>query len=169
MRTRLVTEGRLDAEILRPILGLPNRTIDEISFRSGLVSAVSAVTTILSTKNDRVILVIDSDSEENTTNVDYVRELVGKDSERFKLIRMVPEIESLFFVDKHALEKALKGEISNIVWKIGLSSPKNTLTTLLSEKRKRLEDLLVNPDLIKAMRNHPKIKEIEAFAQAAHA
>ncbi|MBK9452917.1 MAG: hypothetical protein IPN95_26555 [Bacteroidetes bacterium] len=144
--------------------------IDEIGFRTGIVSAVIATDTILSTSDDVVILVADADDDKSKSNEAYVRMLVGKDRERFKLILLQPEIESLFFSDKNALEAALGQKIPDMVWEIGMSAPKSTLSALLGRGKKAdFSKLLSSIPLLSAMRNHPKIKEIQEFAQVAHA
>lgn len=96
--------------------------------------------------------------------------LVGNDSARFKLVLLQPEIESLFFSDKNALENALGQQIPEMVWEIARTAPKSTLSALIGKGHNLdFTSLLSSNMLLAAMRNHPKIKEIQEFAQVAHA
>jgi hypothetical protein len=169
MKTRILTESEYHANLLRLAIGPRGYDNLEITPRRGLSSAASAASTLLSRRDQNVILVIDSDPTRYSTAVEFIKELVGQDSARFRLIQMAPEIESLFFQDKQALENALGGEISNIVWKIGQSAPKSTLSALLGEKKKKMEELLASKDLIASMYKSPRIQEILDFAHVAHA
>lgn len=170
MNTIILTEGKKDERLLQRLLDIQGGDGVEIIACSGKGSATSAARTMMSTRSERIILVLDMDAPGKGTSMENLRLLVGQDSDQFKLIMLEPEIEVLFFVDRNALAQALGNPISDVVWEIGMSAPKSTLTALLGKGPQHdPSTLLASPSLLAAMRNHPKIKEIREFAQVAHA
>lgn len=166
--TIIVTEGAFDSNLLRVILNGTNS--DNLRFEAvgGIHSALSAANTILNARPESVLLVLDNDGSSDNIETEIIRDLVGSDNPRFKLVQMIPEIETLFFVDKRSLEHALGMQIEEAIWEIGQTAPKSTLDVLIKKAHLggKLE-LLSDASLLQAMRKHPKIKEIEEFAQRA--
>lgn len=168
--TIVITESAGDAALLQRVLSPIEGGKLYFDVAGGINHAMTAASTILNARRENVLMVIDNDGARDNTETEFIRELVGKDSQRFKLVLMVPEIESLFFADRVALEQALGTRIEDMIWEIAMTAPKSTLDVLLKKlgKKDRLE-LLSSQALLSAMRNHPKIKEIQEFAQVAHA
>jgi hypothetical protein len=170
MYTIILTEGNKDKALLQSLLAFQGKDGVEIIACSGKGSATSSARTMMSTRSERIILVLDMDAPGKGTSMENLRLLVGPDTDRFRLIMLEPEIEVLFFVDRGALTKALGNPIPDVVWEIGMSAPKSTLSALLGKGPQHdPSTLLASASLLEAMRNHPKIKEIQEFAQVAHA
>lgn len=171
----IVTEGKSDAELLGRLLPSINGHLFHFEPAGGKNAAITVASTLLHTVHETVLMVIDADKERDNVEVEFIRELVGKDSFQFKLVLMIPEVEILFFTDRVALSHALEMEIDETIWEIGLSAPKAALDALLKNlekltgKKRTALQLLNSEPLLNAMRNHPKIKEIKEFALAAHA
>jgi hypothetical protein len=174
-KVNIVVEGHSDLALLQKLLIPVNGYRFQFEAADSINEAITMAGTLRHAVHQNVIMVIDSDGDRNNSDEEFIRELVGKDGENFKLLKMIPEIESLYFVDKSALSNALGEEIDDMIWDIGLSAPKAALDALLKnlEKttgQKKLAIQLLNyTPLLQAMRNHPKIKEIQEFAQVAHA
>ncbi len=168
--TIIITEGVVDAEVLKALLPFSGGARTYFEVAGGINRAMTIASTILNARRENVLLVIDNDGNRENTETEFIREIVGRDSARFRLILMVPEIETLFFSDRNALGEALGSEIEDMIWEIGMSAPKSTLEVLLKKSGKQNKvELLASPSLLAAMRNHPKIKEIREFAEVAHA
>lgn len=168
--TIVVTESAFDAALLKHVLLPVKGTKMYFDVAGGINQAMTIASTILNARKENVLLVINNDGARDNTETEFIRELVGRDSSRFRLVLMVPEIETLFFTNRSALEEALGEKIEDLIWEIGLSAPRSTLDVLLKKLGKEDKlDLLASPGLVESMRNHPKIKEIQEFALAAHA
>lgn len=168
--TIVITEDAFDADLLGTILPSVDGGRLYFEVAGGINHAITVASTILNARRENVILVVDNDGNRENTETEFIRELVGRDSARFRLILMIPEIETLFFSDRTALEQALGEKIEDMVWEIGRTAPKSTLDVLLKKSGKGTKlELLSSTRLLQAMRNHPKIKEIQEFAQMAHA
>lgn len=167
--TFIVTEGTSDTNILKAVLSTGSESSFVFGKTSGVSHAMTVASSVLSAREESVLLVLDADNSA-AEKAEYVRALVGKDGSRFKLIFMEPEIETLFFTDKSALEAALNAPIDPVVWDIAKTAPKSTIQVLIQQNKiQGIDQLLASPALLAAMRNHPKIKEIQEFALAAHA
>ncbi len=171
----IVVEGKADAKLLLHLLQPFHGYFFKVDAAESINEAITMAGTLRNAVHQNVVMVIDADGDRNNSDEEFIRELVGRDGENFKLVKMIPEIESLFFADKSALSNALGEEINDMIWDIGVSAPKATLDALLKKlekttgHRKLPIQLLDNAQLLAAMRSHPKIKEIQEFAQVAHA
>ncbi len=134
--TYIVTEGQFDAVLLEKLI--PKNMNRETTFvvRSGGSSALSLARTILAVKRVPVALVVDADTTSESAiceRQDLLRSLLNQAAVRvrFEVFLAVPEIETVFFVDRPLLEHLVHQKISDIEWSIAEFQPKKVLTDIL--------------------------------------
>ncbi|MEY3441725.1 MAG: hypothetical protein RLZZ519_6 [Bacteroidota bacterium] len=170
MKTRVLTESAYQADLLKIVFDMAGIENIQVIPRMGLTGAATAASSILASKDERVVLAMNGDQLRPNQSVEFVREYVGENSDRFRLVLWNPEIEKLFFVDKAALESALGIKIDDLVWNIAQTAPKSAINALLAESKKMdISKLLESKDLVLKMVANPGIQEIINFAQVAHA
>ena len=113
----VVTEGKTDRLLLEKVLG--NLKHVEIKTGSGYSSALSIASTILIHHEKPVLLIVDTDSNEQT-EIDerkrFVHNYLGTTipGAVFKVIFVEPELEAIFFQDvtvaEHLLDRSLTQE-----------------------------------------------------------
>ncbi len=171
MKTYLVTESNDAMFLLKQLL--PTDLLHRIKFvpRTDYDWAQSTAITLVTSKLEPVVLVLDADSIDPDT---IGERLVVNESHlrysaiaRFKVLLAVPEIEILLFQDRAILEEVLDCEISAVDWARAEFIPRSILQKLLTNgpQPMTLAALLdqLTPAMIAKLRHHPLLQEITAF------
>ena len=114
-------------------------------------------------------MLIDSDTTEQS-EVEEKKDFINNylNSNRFKNLKVilaVPEIESLFFLDKKSLENLLQREISDEVWQLGKNSPKNTLKVLSNKTDEDFIKSILNNNFKQIVKESLLIRELNEFIE----
>ena len=128
--TYIITEGALDAELIKKIL--PGEVLDKVKviFSGGFSSVLSKARSMLIQKpNSQIFIILDADTtnefevqEKNEFIEDYMK-IVARGN-RFKLFLQVPEIESVFFEKKDLIERIIGKKLTDLEFEFAKEKPK---------------------------------------------
>jgi hypothetical protein len=170
----VVTEGRIDAEILKRCL--PERLTRDvyITVGEGWSSAMSLAGSILVVKARPVALVVDADSEDEAAigeRRDFATSFLGRTSarERFEVFVAVPEFEAVLFQSKSVVDHLLGKPISDMDFEAAKHRPKKWLTAAGVGYPKETASLLgrLTEDDLAAIRSHALIIAVDDFLTRA--
>jgi hypothetical protein len=170
MRAYVVTEGQVDAEILKGLL--PENIVKDTEFvvGSGRYSAQSLARSVLAVRQLPVALVVDADTEDETMiqeQSDFLQESLRQASPgvRFQVFLAVPTIEILLFQDQSLLEELTGRKFSDQEWQIAKLKPKKFLTDLLDTSPLTLTELLDNltDEALGTLRKYPPVSTLAEF------
>ena len=173
---RVVVEGPTDAALIFQLL--PDEIADQCEFylAGGKHSVASVARTHLTRYPEPVLIVADADNT-NAEQINEERQLMqyfvaqAAAEERFRIIFAIPEIETLYFSDRHALGGWLGIEITEAEAVRAEFVPKTVLHQLLQRSklavRTSSEELveLLSDEMLEAMRQHPLVHEIETLLE----
>ena len=139
----------------------------------GYSSAISLAKSIFINGNARVLLVLDSDTtDENEIKEkeNYIKNtfnLISSDSD-YKVLYLVPEIETLFFVDKSFIENIFTIQMNDREFELSKSNPKSSIKKLAKnmDYYKVVDNCLNNlpNDVIQKIQHAPVINEMIKYA-----
>jgi len=165
----IITEGKFDAEALTEILKDKNLGAEyKIISAGGYSSALSKARSLLSFGDQKVLLLLDTDSVEKD-KIDEKKEFVdfyvsGKNnSEYFKAVWAIPEFEIIFLKNKKFLHQLRAEELSHELLEIGEASPRRMLESISHEKRDSFLPLLNNKEVRDEFFKEGPVKEICDF------
>lgn len=161
----IITEGMFDLKLLNKVV--PKEFISKTQFISagGYSSTLSLAKTLLSkteNANSNVFLVVDADTNETTRIKDkknFINHYIGYRDHNFKLLLMVPEIETVLFESKNLFKKILNRELSDLEIELGKIAPRETLRKMNINNSIEILEYLTQ-DEIKDISKHPVIKEL---------
>jgi hypothetical protein len=139
---------------------------------SGYSAALAAVHTLLRRpERPRVLLVMDADTfdqdaamEKADLIYDYLK--VRREPD-FKLYMALPSIEILFFLDRDALEDALRVEVSDEMWELGKAAPKKALELIESRYHFDENSLLTEGQILESISRGELFQTIKNFSESA--
>jgi hypothetical protein len=170
----VVTEGKIDAKILKRCLpeGLTKEVY--ITIGEGWSSAMSLAGSILVVKRRPVALVVDADSEDETAieeRRDFARSFLRRASVDvpFEVFLAVPEFEAILFQNKSVVSHLLARPISDGEFEAAKHRPKKWLTTAGVGYPKEMASLLgrLTQDDLAVLRGHELIGALSNFLTRA--
>jgi|GEM_PF-938254 len=163
----VITEGELDKAILEKILPVKLLQGVKVIAGGGFSSALSWATSLLSTTDENIVLVVDSDSTDDMTTQErysFLNLMLRRSGtpDRFHIMVLVPEIETIFFQNKDVAESLVGRKLSEIELKLAANSPKHALRLLLNIEPQGTLDILdkLAPEAWTKLRSTSVIKEL---------
>ncbi len=165
----IVTEGKFDAEVLKKLLSVKSYNSNfEIVSASGFSSALSKVKSYLSTKENKILLILDADSNSESEieeRKDFVNSYINTSvyQNRLKIIWAIPEFDIIFINNKEFIKELTNSNINDDVLRIGKSAPKKTLELISNKQhdsyisfinKKQIYDEFYNDELIKTIEDY---------------
>lgn len=173
MKNFIITEGSFDKKVLEKILPYNILKTNMLVEGMGYSSAVSLAKSIFLNGNAKILLVLDADTtdeqqiKEKENYIKNTFNLISSDSE-YKLLYVVPEIESLFFVDKDFIEKTFKIQMNETEFELSKLNPKSSLKKMTKEADyTQTINFWLNTlpsDIIKKMQEIPVVDEMIRYA-----
>ncbi|MGA0556889.1 hypothetical protein ACO2Q8_09585 [Larkinella sp. VNQ87] len=173
----IVTEGEFDAKILEKLLqGKRVKSEYKILPANGYSSALSKVKSLLTLKNKKVVLLLDTDTiskneireKEEFVN-SYINATLNKTS--FKTFWAVPELEVIFLDNKEFIKELPKSTFNDEIIKnkefinVARVAPKKILENLFNFNREKLISLLDKPEIREEFYKEGLIKEIVDYIE----
>jgi hypothetical protein len=166
----LVTESKSDAEILKALLPKSIVRFSELVAKSGSYSALSSAATLLAVQHLPVALVINTNMLNELLvqeKVNALRELLRQSAAgvRYEIFPAVPEIETVFFQDRHFIESLADKTFTDMEWQFAKRSPKEALIYLLGNSLPLNKKILGKLDeaTIRILQTHPLIIKLTDF------
>ncbi len=168
----LITEGKFDNLLLQKVLSKNLLEKVKISEGMGQSSALSLARSFAAKGNNKILLVIDTDTfDENTIKEKFnyaesVLKMITSNSD-VRIIQFVPEVDSLLFMDKTFIESFFDTKISDLEFSLYQRDPKFAYVQL--SKGKSVKDVRqkilseIDENVIKTIQSNSKIKDIENF------
>lgn len=169
----IITEGKLDAELIKAILPGLTENPEKIAILAapGYSAALSIAESVLIQTQRPVLLVIDADTIDELRireKKTFIQQYVRINGMTCQVAFAVPSLEILFFADKSVLENALEKTIPDDVWTLARLSPKQALELLTGKPTEMvIRQLLANDKVRQKMGQTPLANEINVFIQAA--
>jgi 5S rRNA maturation endonuclease (ribonuclease M5) len=172
----IVTEGEFDAEVLEKLLeGKRFEFNYKILPASGYSSALSKVKSLLTFRDKKIILLLDTDSTYETEmreKKEFVNSYINTNfnKEYFKVFWAEPELE-VIFLNKKFLTHLPHQKVSNEIIKneeflnVARDSPRKTLENLFNTSREELIGLLSNKEIRDEFYKEGLIKEIVDYLE----
>lgn len=165
----IVTEGELEAKVLEKLLRSKKHDSQFTIYpSSGFSSALSAVNTLLSLKESKVLLVLDTDSvdeqriEEKKDFVNfYVNQKAHEDD--LKIVWAIPEFEVIFLNNKKFVQALTDEVMDDKILDIGKLAPKKTIEKISGKNKDAYLPLFEASDISEEFHKDKLIKEIEAY------
>jgi len=162
----IITEGEFDAKVLNKLLKdkkFTNRY--EILSASGYSSALSKVKSLMTFKNKKIILLLDTDTIEKNEikqKEDFVNSYVnsGLNNDNFKTFWSIPEFEIIFLDNKKFLTELTPKKISKDLIELAKNSPRRTLENMSNKGREQYIALLEKKEVRDEFFKSGLIKEI---------
>jgi hypothetical protein len=171
MRTYVVTEGSSDVQLLKSVLNAKGVKDVEYIEGGGKSSVASMAQSLLIKRHKPVAVVMDADmldkrrvNEQEKIYFDLLRSFAS--GVAFKVLLLVPEIETVFFDDRELLQRELKLENSSIVASEAEDRPRETLDRLLRERGIAKRSDFINSltsDSLHRLGQSPLFVELESF------
>ena len=170
----LVTEGKSDLKILKRLLSkeIVEHTVMEAG--SGRYSAQALASTILAVKQRPVALVVDADTEDESTireQEGFSRDLLRRSSAGvpFEVFTAVPYTEAIFFHDRSVFEQIIARKLEDREWDLARRQPRRSLAAVLGDRPIAIERLLdgLTEEIIGPLQQHPLISGISQFLSSA--
>lgn len=166
----IITEGDFDAMVLEKVLGIKDFSFRyEILSASGYSSALSKAKSLLTISNNRIILLLDTDST-------YLKEINEKKSfvnsylhtsrtPNIKVIWSIPEFEVVFLNNKRFMNKALIDKNMDLsIIRMAKTSPRIFLEQMTGMSRLSYLSFLDEKDIVQEfLDNEGPIKDIYEF------
>lgn len=172
-RAYIVTEGDVDAKILRRVL--PRNLIDQVKFvvAGGRSRAESLARSLLVSKYLPVALVVDAntaDQQSINEQLDFLRDYLdygsaGPEAPPFSAFLAVPEIEAILLEDKSLVEHVASQTFSDREWELGKYQPKQLLSYVLPNQPDGVEQILAGAteENLERLRGHPLVRDLGEF------
>ncbi len=162
----IVVEGKLSRFLLESVL--PEDVVFESKFivGSSYTNTLSKARTLLVSSDLPVFLIVNADTTDRAAieeKEEFIQQFLGQLSspEHFDIFIAIPEIASMFFQDRNALEQLAGQPNSDIQWEIAQYQPKEILKKIL--KTEDLQEALRNrltPPIIQKLRETELIQQI---------
>lgn len=166
----IITEGDFDAQVLKKVLeGKQFSFRYEILSASGYSSALSKAKSLLTVSNNRIILLLDSDSvylSEINEKQSFVNSYLHTSrSNTIKVVWSIPEFEIVFLNNKKFMDKALiNKDIDSSIIRMAQSSPRRFLEKMTGMARYSYYSFLNEKEIVREFFNEEgPIKEIYEF------
>jgi hypothetical protein len=135
MRCYIVVEDKQDAALIRALLKSDfDLTTDGIKIveGNGYSGAESLTRTLLITRQQPVILVVNADSNDPRERQQFLESSIGQYADRrlWKVLVAVPALESILFTDRSVVESLVETEASDLALIQGQYEPKKALERL---------------------------------------
>lgn len=175
IRAYVITEGQSDVDILRKLI--PDELVKDTEFiaASSQYNAQSLATTILAVKTKPVALLLNANTDNETlvqekSNLLYQLLRQSSPGIPFQVFIAVPELEAIFFQDKHLIERLIKHSLSNVEWQLAKSHPKGFLIKYLDNNLEYLEIIFtsISADEIRTLQQHLIINQMITFLSSAY-
>lgn len=162
----IITEGEFDAKVLNKLLKdkkFSNRY--EILSASGYSSALSKVKSLMTFRNKKIILLLDTDTieiNEIKQKEDFVNSYIniGLNKDNFKAFWAIPEFEIIFLDNKNFLEELTPKRLTKDLLEVAKLSPRRTLESISNKKREQYIALLDKKEIRDEFFKRGLIKEI---------
>ncbi|MCU0433376.1 MAG: hypothetical protein MUC87_07990 [Bacteroidia bacterium] len=144
----IITEGEFDAKVLNRLLKDKKFAIRyEILSANGYSSALSKVKSLMTFRNKKIILLLDTDTIEKNEieqKKDFVNSYVNSSlsKDNFKVFWAIPEFEIIFLDNKKFLEKLTPKKFTKDLLEVAKVSPKRTLESISNKRREQYIALL---------------------------
>lgn len=175
IRAYVITEDQSDVDILKKFL--PDKLVEDTQFvaASSQYNAQSLATTILAVKTKPVALVLNANTDNESLieeKSDLLYQLLHQSSPGipFQVLIAVPELEAIFFQDKHLIEKLVKRSLNNVEWQLAKSHPKEFLIKSLDNNLQYLEIIFnnISADEILTLEQHSIINQMASFLSSVY-
>ncbi len=166
----VITNGQSALGILNRLL--PDNIVNETEFAFGAFrsSACSLARSVLAVKQRPVVLVVDTDTTDESAIQEQsllLEELLDYVSPgiRFDVLLAVPKTEMLFLQDQTFVERLANRKFSDTEWEAGRLNPKEFLSDVLGGEDQIAEKILGNLDeqTIHSMQKHPLVNNLHKF------
>lgn len=173
MTYHIVTEGPGEVALIRELLKPefdPEQQPIRIVSGGGWSGADSLARTILAVRNEPVVLIVDSDTNDPAQIQErrqFLEASLGQVGPRllWRILLVVPEIEAILFQDKQTLEELVGKVVSDEQFLRGQYEPRKILKELTADPSRSKEFLakrLPQTDL-SALRKLPLVRELKEF------
>lgn len=175
IRAYVITESQSDVDILKKLL--PDELVKDTNFvaASSQYNAQSLAATILPVKTKPVALVLNANTDNEALiqeKSDLLYQLLHQSSPGipFQVLIAVPELEAIFFQDKHLIEKLVKRSLNNVEWQLAKIHPKEFLIKSLDNNFEYLEIIFnsISADEICTLQQHYIINQMVTFLSSAY-
>ncbi len=180
MNKILITESVFDEAVIKRMLPKEVTRSIMVTSRSGDTAALSAARSYYVDGGYQIVLLVDSDSnnEQEIASKKYEYEgmisSLGRRSSDAKIVLINPEIEALFFESKDFIEKTFGRQLSDLEFEFLKKDPKTALQRLaqdqpnLPQHFKELGNVLLDKldeATIERIRQNEQIQEIIEYFQ----
>ncbi len=175
IRAYVITESQSDVDILKKLL--PDELVKDTKFvaASSQYNAQSLAATIFAVKIKPVALVLNTNTDNETLieeKSSLIYQLLHQSSPGipFQVLMAVPELEAIFFQDKHLIERLIKRSLNNLEWQLAKSHPKEFLIKYLDNNLQYLEIIFnsISADEIRTLQQHSIINQMANFLSSAY-
>ncbi|MEI7584767.1 hypothetical protein [Runella sp.] len=162
----IITEGEFDAKVLQKLLKdrkLPVKY--EILSAYGYSSALSKVKSLMTIRNNKIILLLDTDTIEKNEirqKEDFVNSYVNTNliKDNFKTFWSIPEFEIIFLDNKKFLTELTHKKFNKDFLDLAKTSPRRTLESISKKTREEFIKLLDKKEIRDEFFKSGLIKEI---------
>lgn len=162
----VIVEGVFDKFLLERILPEEILAHNKIIVGNGDNLALSKARSLLIAADLPVVLIVDADSTEPAT-IEEKRDFMVQslrqfsESDHFKVVLAVPELEIIFFSSRAMIEEVIQGQITDQQWESAQYRPKKTLRDILQTEniQSTLADLLT-PVVINKLRKTDFVHDV---------
>lgn len=163
---RIITEGEFEAMVLKKLFENESFIVEyEILSANGYSSALSKVKSLLTFRDKKIILLLDTDTIETNEirqKEDFVNSYINTNLNKnnFKAFWAIPAFEIIFLNNHKFLDELTNKEINNELLQFGKSSPRRLLQTISKKKREDYIALLDKKEIRDEFFKTGLIKEI---------
>ncbi len=143
--TYIITERDFDVELLKRVL--PPDVLQNVKIVSGgsYSSALSLASSLLSSPDKYVVLVLNAESNDDIQVLDryyFLRDYMrmGAADERFRIFLFKPEIEHIFFEEKSIVEEITGRKLSDLELELAELQPRMGLSKLSGMSARELSN-----------------------------
>ena len=162
----IITEGEFDAKVLKRLF--KDKSFDikyEIISANGYSSALSKVKSLLTLRDKKIILLLDTDTiEKNEINQkeDFVNSYINTSlyKDNFKAFWAIPEFEIIFLDNSKFLSLLTNKEISKDLIEVAKNSPRLLIETISKKRREEYIPILDKKEVRDEFFKNGLIKEI---------
>lgn len=162
----IITEGEFDAKVLNKLLKDKKFAIKyEILSASGYSSALSKVKSLMTIRDKKIILLLDTDTIEKNEikqKEDFINSYVNANlsKDNFKAFWAIPEFEIIFLDNKKFLAELTSKKFTKDLLEVAKVSPRRTLENISNKRRDQYIALLDKKEVRDEFFKKGLIKEI---------
>ena len=166
----IVVEGPTDIHILRTLIA--PELLHDVTFVDGCgkYNADSLARTLLSERQIPVVLVVNSDTNDEIAIESYQQDLeflsyTATVRTPYKIVQAIPTIETVFLQDRTWIEACIGRPLSALEWQLGQKQPRDLLAQYPEGVQRFIEHTLdtLTDHRLNQLRQHPLIQEITHF------